>query len=96
MEPELYIPKNISKREASAPKVIREESHPSAPKPVFSKFVPVVTSTTQSQAKPKKSMDLQSLFGSHSDEEEETKQDTAIKVNRKTMIHYAVHRTGEK
>lgn len=28
-------------------------------------------------------MDLQSLFGSHSDEEEETKQDTAIKVNRK-------------
>lgn len=41
-------------------------------------------------------MDLQSLFGSHSDEEEETKQDTAIKVNRKTMIHYAVHRTGEK
>lgn len=92
----MYIAKSIPKKEIPAPKVISEEPHPSAPKPVFSKFIPVATSTTQNQTKPKKSMDLQSLFGSHSDDEEETKQDTAIKVNRKTMIHYAVHRTGEK
>ena len=38
------------------------------------------------------------MFGSHSDEEEEKKEekDTAIKVNRRTNIHYAVHRNGEK
>jgi len=51
----------------------------------------------QNQSKKTPQTDLMSLFGSHSDEEEEKeKQDQTIKVNRKTNIHYAVHRTGEK
>ena len=67
----------------------------------FSNFVPVTTSTTQKkdQAKASTQSSLMSFFGNHSDEEEdesEKKKDTTIKVNRRTNIHYAVHRTGEK
>lgn len=71
-------------------------------KPKFSESVPVASSVTQKKEKTRSSnpTDLTSLFGDHSDDEKEEmerkKQDTTIKVNRQTNIHYAVHRNGEK
>lgn len=41
-------------------------------------------------------MDLQSMFGSHSDDDDDNARNKAITVNRKTKIHYAIHRQGEK
>ena len=58
----------------------------------FKKFVPAPSKSKKSQA-----ADLQSMFGSHSDDEDaEREQSKAITVNRKTNIHYAIHRRGEK
>lgn len=59
----------------------------------FTKFVPVQKKVQSQSNKPP--TDLKSMFGVQEEEPEE-KKDTAIKVNRKTNIHYAVHNTGEK
>lgn len=73
-------------------------SAPAAPYPQsgfkfnYKKFVPAPSKTKKSQA-----ADLQSMFGSHSDDEDaEREQRKQITVNRKTNIHYAIHRRGEK
>lgn len=37
------------------------------------------------------------MFGSHSDDDDDrSARNKAITVNRKTNIHYAIHRQGEK
>ena len=59
----------------------------------FTRFVPVAASTS---TKKSSGTDLASMFGSHSDEEDTKKEDKNIKVNRKTNIHYAIHRNAEK
>ena len=59
----------------------------------FTRFVPVAASTS---TKKSSGTDLASMFGSHSDEEDTKKEDQNIKVNRKTNIHYAIHRNAEK
>ena len=98
-DPEVYIigePKQEEKVDMQ-PEVPKESiTPPIGFKLNFSKFVPIST-PVQNQSKKTPQTDLMSLFGNHSDEEEEKeKQDQTIKVNRKTNIHYAVHRTGEK
>lgn len=98
-DPEVYIIGDTKQEEKVnvKPEVPKESvTPPIGFKLNFSKFVPVST-PVQNQSKKTPQTDLMSLFGSHSDEEEEKeKQDQTIKVNRKTNIHYAVHRTGEK
>lgn len=95
-EPSVYILGKVDQQEE---KKVDPKPTPQVPLKVnFTKFVP-----TQTKAETKKSpgADLASMFGSHSDEEEEEKkkkeeEDKTIKVNRRTNIHYAVHRNGEK
>lgn len=99
-DPELYIIGNTKQEETKSSVPIEAPKESTAPpigfKLNFSKFVPVST-PAQSQPKKTQQTDLMSLFGNHSDEEDEKeKQDQTIKVNRKTNIHYAIHRTGEK
>ena len=60
-------------------------------KMTFTKFVPVQKKKTQTS---KPATDLKSMFGVE-EEDSASQQDTSIKVNRKTNIHYAVH-SGEK
>lgn len=86
-------------------KVIPKPTPQVALKVNFTKFIP---NQTKSETKKSPGTDLASMFGSYSDEEEEKgteenrekkkkeEEDKTIKVNRRTNIHYAVHRNGEK
>lgn len=65
-------------------------------KMTFTKFVPISKKNQTVVSKKNQETDLKSMFGVQEDEKEEKKQDTSIKVNRKTNIHYAVHNNGEK
>lgn len=95
-ESSVYI---LGKLDPPEEKKVDPKPTPQVPLKVnFTKFVP-----TQTKGESKKSpgADLASMFGSHSDEEEEKEkkkeeEDKTIKVNRRTNIHYAVHRNGEK
>ena len=98
-EPSVYI---LGKMDQPEEKKVDPKPTPQVPLKVsFTKFVP-----TQTKAETKKSpgADLASMFGPHSDEEEEEEkkkkkneeEDKTIKVNRRTNIHYAGHRNGEK
>lgn len=56
-------------------------------------FIKPIPTTHTKKSQP---MDLQSMFGSHSDDDDDNARNKAITVNRKTNIHYAIHRQGEK
>ena len=85
-EPSVYI---LGKMDQPEEKKVDPKPTPQVPLKVsFTKFVP-----TQTKAETKKSP------GEEEEEEKKKKkeeEDKTIKVNRRTNIHYAVHRNGEK